>query len=258
MPYTIGRLLPKGCAMKKECTVVGKYKETEEITSFYLKAADGTCLLESFKPGQFVTVQPEGLDVFRAYSVSTWAPNEAIFRISVRRVSGRNGHADGVVSTFLHDKVNIGDTVVVGAPAGSFVLEKGDTPVCLIGAGVGITPVLTMLGAVAVGHPSRPVHFIYVCRTEKDFPMKEEADLLMSKLSEGRMSCFYTREEIDSPEGKYLAGRPSALRYKELGLDLNADYFICGSVPFMESQKEILLGLGVPQSQIHDEVIPTA
>lgn len=244
--------------MFKECTVVGKYKETEEITSFYLKAADGACLLTAFKPGQFVTVKPKGLSVFRAYSVSTWAPNEAIFRISVRRAKCKDGHADGVVSTYLHGKVNIGDTVEVGAPAGSFVLEKGDTPVCLIGAGVGITPALTMLGAVAGEHPSRPVHFIYVCRSEKDFPMKEEAELLLGKSSAGRETLFYTREEADSPEGKYLAGRPSASKYAELGLDLGADYFICGSVPFMESQKEILLGLGVAESKIHDEVIPSA
>src|SRR5690606_13079659 len=130
-----------------------KEKESEEITSFYLRPQDGGPV-PPFKPGQYIGLRLtiDGEEVRRNYSLSA-APDGQAFRISVKR------EPLGKVSRHLHDKVFEGTELELFAPAGDFVLQPSDRPLALITAGVGITPALAMLEAAV--DTGRPVHFIH-------------------------------------------------------------------------------------------------
>lgn len=121
--------------------------ESETITSFYLRPDDGKPL-PAFRPGQFLTIQVEipGQErpVIRTYTVSD-APNRDYYRLSVKR-DKTEGQPPGLVSNHLHDHFEVGDSLLATAPTGNFYLaEKGSRPIVLISAGVGITPMISML-----------------------------------------------------------------------------------------------------------------
>ncbi|MBQ8829065.1 MAG: hypothetical protein IJ022_03080 [Burkholderiaceae bacterium] len=243
--------------MFKECQLVGKHKETEEITSFYFQPNDGSTIYQSFKPGQFVCVRPKGLGQQRPYSISIWAPNERIFRISVRRVENKAQNYCGVVSNYLHRQLQIGDKIDICTPDGDFYLSENDKPVTLIGAGVGITPIMTMLGALSERAPERLDRFIYICQDEEHLPMADDINYFLSSRKEALVR-FYTRAKEGKPEERILSGRPNIEKYTELNLNKDSEFYICGSIPFMNSQKELLTQLGINESQIHVEIIPSA
>ena len=128
----------------RELILVDKIKECEDIFSFYFKDGDNKNL-KKHKAGQFLpfkiqTDDPKYKDVMRTYSLSMF-PNENIYRISVKKVDG------GLISTYLHENFNVGDSIEAMVPTGLFTINKDlkNTPLVLISAGIGITPLLSML-----------------------------------------------------------------------------------------------------------------
>jgi nitric oxide dioxygenase len=240
--------------MYNTCIVTGKYPETENITSFYLKRKDGKPLTDAgFQPGQFFLLKsPDGTQ--RAYTVSAWTVGYDISRVSIKRVAAQGDKPAGIFSNWIIDNLQVGDELEVSIPMGTFVLKDGNDPLILVSSGVGITPMLTMLGAMAAKNSSREIHFIHVARSEKDFPMKDEVAYYATKLPNLSVLRFYTREEPKG-EASFIKGRPTLEKYRELGLPLNSDVYICGSEQFMTGQKAVFEELGVPGERIAFEMI---
>ncbi|SIT89206.1 NO-inducible flavohemoprotein [Edaphobacillus lindanitolerans] len=227
----------------KDFVVAKKVEESDVITSFYLKPADGKGV-PSYIPGQYLTVRVsipgEKYTMIRQYSLSR-APREDMFRISVKREDECN--PEGRVSTFLHRQVNVGDTVEVSAPAGVFHLDtKAATPVTLISGGVGLTPMTAMFEHITGRQPERPVSFIHSARN----PQVQAFDGDLREMA------------AESEHATY------AVRYSETDgfLDRNflesrvldgSDVYICGPAPFMNAMILELKALGVPMEQIHYE-----
>src|SRR5271167_3996058 len=135
-------------------------RETSNVLSLELEAADGNPLSPAL-PGQFVVLRmspkPDAPSLLRNYSLSD-TPSADHYRVSVKR------ELDGVASTYLHGQIARGDVLDVSAPRGSFTLRPGDGPVVLVGAGVGATPVLAMLHALAAESSAREVWWLYGAR----------------------------------------------------------------------------------------------
>jgi nitric oxide dioxygenase len=154
--YDAQAATPGGWRGAREFTVVRKVRESAEIASFHFAPADGGALMD-FAPGQYIglLLRVDGKDIRRNYSLSA-APNGKTYRISVKREPG------GVASNYLHERVQVGNTLQLLPPSGEFVLAESDRPVVLISGGVGITPTLAMLEqALATG---REVVFIHCAR----------------------------------------------------------------------------------------------
>ncbi|MEO6922119.1 MAG: NO-inducible flavohemoprotein [Collimonas sp.] len=241
----------------RSVTVVRKQKESETVTSFYLQATDGA-VLPSFQPGQYISVAVDvaelSLRQLRQYSLSD-APGNGHWRISVKR---EEGSPAGLVSNLLHDQYREGDVLWVSPPCGDFVMstETADTPLVLISAGVGVTPMMSMLQGSLQQHPDRPVNFLYATLDGRHHPLKRELDRLL--LQHGRMQSYvaYERPAANDcvPQDYQQQGHLRLATVPDALLPQNAAYFLCGPAPFMHAQHQALLARGVAERQIRQEV----
>ncbi|WP_328333312.1 MOSC and FAD-binding oxidoreductase domain-containing protein [Kribbella sp. NBC_00382] len=230
--------------------------ESSSIISVCFQPEDGSGGLPAAQAGQYLTLRlaagSDALPAVRSYSLSS-APGAAEYRISVKR--------DGLVSSYIHDHLKPGMTVDAAAPRGDFVLTADPGPVILVSAGVGITPVLAMLHALATeqadpqaaaesaapASSSRAVWWIHVARDEAQQAFASEAGQLLSGLPLAHQRVFYTAT------GK----RPTADQFAELGLPAEATAYICGPAGFMTEMTETLAGLGIARDRIHTELFGT-
>ncbi|WP_261538108.1 NO-inducible flavohemoprotein [Burkholderia multivorans] len=234
-----------------------KRPESSVITSFVLEPADGRPVA-NFEPGQYVSVAVDvptlGLQQIRQYSLSDM-PNGRTYRISVKREGG-GPYPPGYVSCLLHDHVNVGDEVRLAAPYGCFHIDvDASTPIVLISGGVGLTPMISMLKR-AIQDPKRQVVFVHGARNSGVHAMRDRLRETARTHTNFSLIVFY-----DDPLPQDLPGRD----YDHAGLvDVNAikdailledaDYYICGPVPFMRLQHDALKQLGIPEARIHYEV----
>ncbi|UOF92557.1 NO-inducible flavohemoprotein [Fodinisporobacter ferrooxydans] len=238
--------------------VAKKVKESEVITSFYLKPADGGPIAE-YAPGQYISVKINGAgDEFthiRQYSLSD-APGKDYYRISVKREDAIGDKPAGKVSAYLHQQVQEGDILPISVPAGDFVLNMEKTvPVVLISGGVGLTPMVSMLNTLVEKQPNRPVTFIHAAINSKFHAMKEHVSRLETKYLQVQSYVCYekptaedVRNESFDKEGYIdLPWLKSILTSKE------ADFYFCGPTPFMKAVYRALQEWGVPENSIHFE-----
>jgi ferredoxin-NADP reductase len=241
--------------------------EPGDVCSFYLRPHDGKPL-PGFKPGQYLTFQLNipGKDkpVVRCYSLSD-GPRPDYYRVSIKRCPAPKGKPEippGLSSNFFHDSVKEGDILDVRAPGGHFYLDTAaNTPVVLIGGGIGITPVLSMLNTlVADGTLKRQVHFFLGVRSSKDHPMKahlEELKRLHDKLT--LHICYSGPEKDDVKDRDYQhAERVSIDLFKRVLPSNNFDFYLCGPPPMMESIVPGLEAWGVPDERVHFEAFGPA
>lgn len=228
----------------KDFVIADKVKESENITSFYLKPADGSTV-PSYEPGQFITIRVsipgETYLMNRQYSLSKAADSES-FRISVKKEDENN--PEGKVSVHLHNNVNVGDIVELTAPAGEFVLDpEKTTPVTFLSGGVGITPMMSMFETVAKTQPNRPVSFLYSARNENLHPFDQDIRSLMETMDDAKYITLYS----DSGDGFITKDVLKEHARKD------GDVYVCGPVGFMEAMINHLLELGFVNEQIHYE-----
>ena len=239
--------------------VARKQVESDEITSFYLTPADGTAACE-FEPGQYVSVtrfvDKLGVDQPRQYSLSD-APHGKWLRISVKREDGREDAAPGHVSNLLHAGVEEGTIVHVTAPMGDFTLDrKKTTPVVLMSGGVGVTPMTSMLSTLLADGSERSVTFVHACRNGRVHAFREWLDETTASHANVKRVVFY--EAVDASDRQGIdydfEGRLDVTKIADRVIALDADYYICGPVPFMRAQRDALVALGVEPTHIHTEV----
>ena len=208
------------------------------------------------QPGQFLTLklQPrDGQPLLRSYSLSG-QPGASSYRVSVKR------EPHGVGSQFVHTQVRVGDTLEVAAPRGSFLLRPGTAPVLLISAGVGATPVLAMLHALASDQSRRDIWWLHSARNRAEEPFADESRLLLSGLSSAHRHVCYSRPAPGDVEGRdyQTAGRLSPSVLDELGLPRAADAYICGPTPFMQEVSAALVAMGIDGARIRTEIFGAA
>ncbi|BAQ08991.1 flavodoxin reductases [Bacillus sp. OxB-1] len=228
----------------KEFTIADKVEESDVITSFYLKPADGK-KLPSYKPGQYITVKVkipgEEYTLNRQYSLSQ-AENEEYFRISVKRED--ECQPNGKVSVYLHRQANVGDTLEVSAPAGDFYLDtKSATPVTLISGGVGVTPMMAMFETIAKTTPERPVAFLHSARTRKHQAFDTDVKRLTASMKDAKYAVLY------SEEGDGFINRA----FLEANVLEGGDVYVCGPTAFMQAVITELYAMGIPEEKVHFE-----
>jgi len=191
--------------------------------------------------------------VLRNYSLSD-LPATDHYRISVKQ------EVNGVASTYLHNQISAGDLVDVAAPRGSFTLNPGDNPVVLLSAGVGATPVLAMLHALARENSPREVWWLFGARNREEHPFAEESRKLVKRLARGKSHVWYSRPgPQDHPSVDFdLPGRIEGDALKTLGVPLDADFYLCGPSTFLRDVAGGLAVLGVPRDRVHEEVFGAA
>ncbi|KVC37388.1 NO-inducible flavohemoprotein [Burkholderia pseudomultivorans] len=234
-----------------------KRPESSVITSFILAPADGQPVA-NFEPGQYISVAVDvpdlGLQQIRQYSLSDM-PNGHTYRISVKRESG-GAYPPGYVSCLLHDHVNIGDEIKVAAPYGSFHIDvDAKTPIVLISGGVGLTPMISMLKR-AIQDPQRQVVFVHGARNSGVHAMRDRLRETANTYANFSLVVFYDDPLPQDIEGTDydLKGLVDVNAIKGAILLPDADYYICGPVPFMRMQHDALKNLGIHESRIHYEV----
>ncbi|PGS47473.1 NO-inducible flavohemoprotein [Bacillus sp. AFS041924] len=241
----------------KEFKVIEKVEESDVITSFYLKPKDGSSV-PTFLPGQYITVRSQipGEEYLsnRQYSLSD-VPGKPYFRISVKREAEENQPL-GKFSNFLHNQVNVGDTLEITAPAGDFTLntEKASDVVFLSG-GVGITPLMSMAKSIVTSQPNRQVNFISASRNGKLQAFENELNELKEQLTNFNLSFVYENpSEVDLQNNNFKKQGYIDAEWLKNNLKLdNADYYVCGPVPFLKSIITSLKELGIKDTQIYFE-----
>jgi ferredoxin-NADP reductase/MOSC domain-containing protein YiiM len=227
-------------------------KESDSVSSFVLVAIDGQPL-PVFQAGQFVVLRllvDQGKPaILRSYSLSNLAAGDH-FRISVKKES------KGIGSSFLNSHVHEGDVLDVSAPRGSFTLRLGDNPVVLISAGVGATPVMSMLHALASEKSQRQVWWIHGARNRVEHLFAEESRLLLKQLSHGRSYVVYSKPAAtDRPEIDFdTTGHIDANLLQRIGVIPASDFYLCGPPLFLESMRNGLQKWGVFAENVHTEI----
>ncbi|MFS8098973.1 globin domain-containing protein [Lentzea alba] len=221
--------------------VAKRDEEAVDTVSFTLLPDDGGPV-PAFAPGQYVSVAvdlPDGHRQPRQYSLSQ-APGRDELRITVRRVRGVDGVPDGAVSNFLHDHVQADHTLLVGPPAGEVTLEHGDRPVVLISAGIGITPMLSMLDHLSAAQPERTVVAVHA---------EISADRHAHREEYARLAGFQQLTWYENGDGH--TGR---IDVDAIPLPSGAVIHLCGPIPFMRDMRAGLLRRGVHADDIKYEV----
>jgi ferredoxin-NADP reductase/MOSC domain-containing protein YiiM len=226
--------------------------ESEDVLSLTMQSADGQPLQPAL-PGQYVVLRLHPAagtpPLFRSYSLSGPISTER-YRISVKI------EPKGTAGTYLKEHVRIGDTLDVSTPRGSFTLLSGEGPVVLLSAGIGATPVLAMLHALADVHSTRPVLWLHAARDRNHHPFAAEVHRLMPALAHGRaFVCFSRPDSLDKlGEDFDASGHLSRSIFEAVGVTPQSDVYLCGPNPFMAAMKEELATLGMAPARIHVEI----
>lgn len=226
--------------------VAEKSKQTDNVTSFKLVPVDNGKMPE-VKAGQYISVRVfvKGQDLIQPRQYTVVKPDATSLTIAVKKVEAVEKSPAGMVSNTLHNDINEGDVVEVSFPVGEFNLPEGNGELCLLSAGIGITPLFAMLKEAVQKDPTRKISFVHVCKNKEAIPFREELALVVK---EGNVSfeVFETSEH----------GRPSEDFFKSL-VSQGADYCICGPVPFMKLAASELVKNGVAENKIHAEKFGT-
>ena len=239
--------------------------KNQSICSFYLVPLDGKPL-PVFNPGQFLTFKllledpltHKSKTVVRCYSLSD-APRPDYYRISVKRVPAPINQPDvppGLSSSFFHDHIQEGSRILLKAPSGHFHLMENELlPIVLIGGGIGITPMLSILNTVLERGVNTEVWLYYGIRNGDEHIMKAHLQTLASAHDNFHLHICYSAPNESDAEGidyQHNARISLALLRATLKL-MRYQFYVCGPKPMMESLVPALGDWGVNSNDIYYE-----
>jgi len=237
-------------------TVTAIGRESDSVVSVHLADPEGAAVPPAL-PGQFLTlrlpVSPGGQPLLRSYSLSG-EPGADTYRVSVKR------EVHGAGSRFVHARLRADDTLEAAAPRGTFILRPGERPVLLISAGVGATPVLAMLHALAATGSRRDIWWLHGARSRAEEPFAAESRSLLAALASGHRHVCYSRPGPGDVEGRdyQTPGRLSAPVLAALDVPRNADAYLCGPAAFMAEMSAALVSMGLDGARLHTEIFGAA
>ena len=235
----------------RQLTVTAITRESESVVSIRFDDPNGA-RLPAPRPGQYLTLrlQPDKQQrsVLRNYSLSG-PPDAGYYRITVKR------EHEGAASGYLHTRLVVGDQLDIAAPRGAFILDATHAPVLLISAGIGATPVLAMLQALAEAHSDREIWWLHGARNRREHSFAAEARRLLASLSNAHSHVYYSRPDPDDLKGLDFdsAGRLTGSVIAQLEPPRDAEAYLCGPTPFMDEISAGLAALGIGASRIHTE-----
>ena len=235
----------------RQFRVIEKRAESAVITSFVLEPVEGGPVVQH-RPGQYLTFRipvPGLLPQRRNYSISS-APNGRTYRISVKR------EPNGLVSTLLHDQIEVGDTLDVAPPAGDFFLpETAERPIVLLSGGVGLTPLLSMFETLAAANTNIPVYYVHGAQNGSVHAMGAHVRGLAKRHSALSTTVFYEVPQETDEKGADFdhEGRITIDWLAQNTPIADADYYLCGPKPFLAACVGGLKQTGVPEARIHYE-----
>ncbi len=229
--------------------ITEKVEAATDIAAFTVVPANDDIDLSklSLSAVQYITVKadPEDSDhlALRHYSLYSATSDKGI-QFAVRR-DNRNEHY-GLVSNHLHDHLDVGDTILLSAPAGDFelnqdLIQQNDIPLVLVSAGVGVTPILSMLEAQVTANPKRPIVWVYACQNKEHHAFDSKVNELLAAADNVEKHIFYF-EAGQILDEAWLANLPKP-----------ADIYVCGSMMFMESIIDGLMALDHGVDSVHYE-----
>ena len=227
-------------------------RESVDVVSLTMRSADRTPLPIPL-PGQYIVLRLRTTTgrqlLYRSYSLSN-APSSDHYRISVKV------EPHGAAGTFLREHVRVGDALDVSAPRGTFVLQPGDAPVVLLSAGIGATPVLAMLHALATAGSTRPVLWLHGARDREHHPFAVEARGLVLSLARGRSHVCYSMPGSSDKIGQDFdeAGHLSPSVFAKVGVPRESEVYLCGPPRFMDEMMQALSVHGVTPAHAHIEI----
>ena len=227
--------------------VSAAHSESANVLSIELEA-DGHGSLPVPLPGQYLTIRITGAGdstLTRSYSLSG-APTAGRYRISVKRED------HGQVSRWLHAHIRAGSVVAAAAPRGEFCLTEGDGPVVLLSAGIGATPVLAMLHALATARSERQIWWLHTTHNRETHAFAAEVTGLIGSLPHAEPHVFYTADTTTS--GNAIPGRLNQQSIAALGLPTDATVYLCGPSQFMADMRDTLTAAGIQPARIHTEL----
>jgi uncharacterized protein len=238
--------------------VVRKVKESEEITSFYLKPEDGG-EIPAFKPGQFLPIKldipGQAKPILRTYSLSDYPEPCDYYRLSIKREPVPNGLdvPPGLSSNFMHDHVQEGWVIPAKPPSGKFVLDVDQSiPAVLVSNGVGITPMIAMAKACNRLNPNRPIWFLHGARDGQYHAFRDEVFALAQQNPNLQIHFAYSRPRPEDDPYFQSTGYVDIALIQSL-VTQDAEFFLCGSPPFLRSLMDGLKAWGVPDRRVFFE-----
>jgi ferredoxin-NADP reductase/MOSC domain-containing protein YiiM len=236
----------------RQMRVVSIKKESGDVSSFILSPVDAQPL-PLCRAGQFVVlrlhIDPNKPPVLRSYSLSD-PPSADHFRISVK------SELNGIGSSFLCRRARVGDVLDVSAPRGSFTLRRSQSPVVLLSAGVGATPVMSMLNALAAEKSQQEIWWIYGARNRAEHPFAEESRSLLKRLARGRGYILYSKPAATDQLGVDFdaPGHIDTALLERIGVPRSSDFYLCGPPSFLQSLTDGLRNWGVSAGNVHTEI----
>jgi nitric oxide dioxygenase len=230
--------------------VAQRIQETADVVTFVVERTDEREVKPSL-PGQYVTIKmrmPDGVQQPRQYSL-TRADDGLHREFAVKRVHG-GPTPDGEMSNLLHDHIQLGDEVVLSAPFGDVVLEYTDRPLVLASAGIGITPMAGMLSHLVKSGSQRRVMLLHADDSPDSFPLRAQVSEDLAKLADGSVHTWF----LNADEGAEPSAYSGFMDVRVLDLPEDAEYYLCGPLPFLKSVRSALVASGVPAKDIQYEV----
>lgn len=227
------------------------HRESSTVSGFVL-AADAEQPAPRALPGQFITlrlpVDGARAPILRSYSLTDTSD-------AGRYPIGVKFEARGVASHYLGERVQTGTMINVAAPRGGFTLRAGAQPVVLLSAGIGLTPVLAMLRALAREPSTRPVAWIHCARNGSEHPFAHEVEQLLRTLPQSRRLIVYSQPRAEDRPGIAfdLSGRLDLDQLRRFGIPPDADIYLCGPGSFMDDMKAALGAIPIPPARIRTE-----
>lgn len=234
--------------------VVGRSQESSDTISLELADPDGNTL-HFARPGQYVSVQvklPDGAHQIRQYSL-TRAPDRKSWGISIKaepevpefRVPA------GQVSNFIHGNVFEGDILRCSLPYGDLVLHNETSPLLLISAGIGCTPIIGLLHYLVRTHDTREVTVLHADRSMSEHAHRREMHELVDRLPNA--SLFHWYEDLGA-RSTTESVREGLIDLAEVAINPVAEVYLCGPPPFMNAVRKELDRFSIPGAQVHYEV----
>ena len=231
-------------ARSRTARIVSKTDETADVYTLELEFVDGAPL--DHQSGQYVDllIEIDGEPVNRPYSVTSAATASNRFELGIKR------EAQGLVSNYLDRELSPGAEILVRGPYGDFTPPRGRRPLVLIGAGVGITPLLSIVRTASRSRDRRPVHLHCAYRRPADALFLDELMELVARLPRATLTNWWSRE---APAGVAVTRLTSDRLLAGLRAPRRAEYMLCGPALLMAELRSGLLAAGVPARRIRSE-----